>query len=129
MKTKKTQSSKKQSKKQEPMIFADGQLTEEKEKLQSLEEILNPNVGHNPFKTNKEDEFEKNVADMSIPEMQSLAVELGVFPSGNKTTLKNKLKKEFKKRFLQGKGNVIETTSPIMDLGQMTEEQKKLFDL
>ena len=66
---------------------------------------------------------------MSIPEMQSLAVELGVFPSGNKTTLKNKLKKEFKKRFLQGKGNVIETTSPIMDLSQMTEEQKKLFDL
>ena len=134
MKTKKAKNSKKtktdtKSPTKSPTIFADGQITEEKEKLQSLEDILNPNMGHNPFKTTKEEEFEKNVADMSVPEMQSLAVELGVFPSGNKTTLKNKLKKEFKKKFLQGKGNVIQSTSPVLDVDQMTEEQKKLFGL
>lgn len=130
MKTKKAKNSKKtKTDTKSPTIFADGQITEEKEKLQSLEDILNPNMGHNPFKTTKEEEFEKNVADMSVPEMQSLAVELGVFPSGNKTTLKNKLKKEFKKKFLQGKGNVIQSTSPVLDVDQMTEEQKKLFGL
>ena len=86
-------------------------------------------MGHNPFKTTKEDQFEKNVSDMSVPEMQSLAVELGVFPSGNKTTLKNKLKKEFKKRFLQGKGNVIQTTSPLLETSKLTEKQKKLFEI
>lgn len=122
MKTKKTDKIK-------PTIFADGELAEEKEKISSLEDILNPNMGHNPFKTTKEDQFEKNVSDMSVPEMQSLAVELGVFPSGNKTTLKNKLKKEFKKRFLQGKGNVIQTTSPLLETSKLTEKQKKLFEI
>ena len=122
MKTKKTDKIK-------PTIFADVELAEEKEKISSLEDILNPNMGHNPFKTTKEDQFEKNVSDMSVPEMQSLAVELGVFPSGNKTTLKNKLKKEFKKRFLQGKGNVIQTTSPLLETSKLTEKQKKLFEI
>ena len=66
---------------------------------------------------------------MTLPDMQSLAVELGVFPSGNKTTLKNKLKKEFNKKFHTGKGAIISQTQPILSPEGMTLEQKKLFNI
>ena len=107
--------------------YSDGQLT--KEDCASLEDLLNPNYGGNPFKTSNEEEFDKNIGDMTLPEMQSLAVELGVFPSGNKSTLKNKLKKEFSKKYKTGKGKMIESTGPILNVEGLSPEQKKLFNI
>jgi len=107
--------------------FSDGELI--KKEARSLEDILNPSVGKNPFKTSDEEDFSKQLGDMTLPDMQSLAVELGVFPSGNKTTLKNKLKKEFNKKFHTGKGAIISQTQPILSPEGMTLEQKKLFNI
>jgi hypothetical protein len=110
------------------MSYTDGALAEGETRIQDLEQILNPSAGYNPFKTTIEDDFIKNMGDMLLPELQSLAVEIGVFPSGNRTTLKNKLKKEFRKKFFFGKGNVVQQTKPIIEKESLTEEQKKLFN-
>lgn len=66
-----------------------------------LEEILGVKE-INPFKTACAETFEKELSDMSLNDLRSLAVKSGVFPSGNKTSLKNKLRKEFKLRAIGG---------------------------
>jgi len=120
-KTKKIEAEKKLS-------YTDGTLAEGETRIEDLEQLLNPSAGYNPFKTTVEEDFIQKMGDMSIPELQSLAVEIGVFPSGNKTTLKNKLKKEFRKKFFLGKGNVVQQTKPVVSQDSLTEEQKKLFN-
>ena len=117
------------SEKLSDMKVLDGKLNEQEEETRSLETLLNPDGLHNPFKTSSPEKLESNMIDMSLPELQSLAVEVGVFPSGNRTTLKNKLKKEFKSRTVHGKDKIITTNEPIVDPNSLTEEQKKLFSL
>ncbi len=116
--------------KEKKLSYIDGktaEAVEDKEKIRDLEKLLNPSSLHNPFKVTNAEDLDKKLGDMSLPELQSLSVEVGVFPSGSKATLKNKLKKEFKNRFFLGKGKVISTTSPVADYSSMTEEQKRLF--
>ena len=129
IKAKKTDSSTKISKKK-GMQYTDGKAAQVdgKEKIRDLEELLNPASRHNPFKASSEEELEGNMGDMTIPDLQSLAVELGVFPSGNRTTLKNKLKKEFRSRHFLGKGRVMQTSRPLANYESMTKEQKELFN-
>ena len=122
---------KKPASKEKKMQYTDGkanQASSEKQRLRDLEEVLNPRGSLTPYKARNEDDFDKEMLDMSIPELQSLAVELGVFPSGNKTTLKNKLKKEFKNRHFLGKGKIFQETNPVASYNGMTEAQKKLFN-
>lgn len=117
--------------KSKKLNYTDGKAHEidERQKLRDLEEILNPGGMFNPFRVNTEEDFDSKVSDMSLPELQSLAVETGVFPSGNKTSLRQKLKKEFKSRVFQGKGRVIQQDKPIIDPNSLTAEQKKLFNI
>ena len=76
-----------------------GKLYEKKvNKIRKLEEIFEIKK-NNPFGTEVIEVFEKDLASMNLTEMQSVAVKAGVFPSGNKTVLKNKLIKEFKSQF------------------------------
>lgn len=122
---------KKPASKEKKMQYTDGKTVQvdEKQRVRDLEDLLNPASRHNPFKANSEEELEGNMGDMTIPELQSLAVELGVFPSGNRTTLKNKLKKEFRNRHFLGKGKIMQTTRPVANYDNMTDEQKKLFNI
>ena len=122
---------KKPASKEKKMQYTDGKAAQadETQRVRDLEDLLNPASKHNPFKANSEEQFEVNMGDMTIPELQSLAVEVGVFPSGNRTTLKNKLKKEFRNRHFLGKGKIMQTTKSVADYGNMTEEQKKLFNI
>jgi len=121
-----TASLKQKQEKLSSMKVLDGKV-DDHEDIRNLEKMLNPKGVYNPFKASTSEDFEKKMADMSLPELQSMAVETGVFPSGNRTTLKNKLKKEFKNRTFLGKGKVITSTGPITDVNGMTDEQKKLF--
>lgn len=124
--TKQTKTAKKASKE---MMYTDGKATtsNEKERLNDLELLLNPSILTNHFKASTEQELDSKMADMSMPELQSLAVQVGVFPSGNRTTLKNKLRKEFKNTVFSGKGRVMQSERPMFDFNSLTEEQKKLF--
>jgi len=80
--------------------YADG-LDKDKQKARDLEEILGVRE-LNPFKTANAEDFDRELSDMSLTDLRTLAVKSGVFPSGNKATLKNKLRKEFKIRAMGG---------------------------
>ena len=80
--------------------YADGQ-EKDKQRARDLEEILGIKE-LNPFKTANAEDFDKDLSDMGLNDLRTLAVKSGVFPSGNKTTLKNKLRKEFKVRAMGG---------------------------
>ena len=111
-------------------LYTDGKATaaSEIEKIRDLENLLRPNI-ENPFGTNDQEKFEEDLANMNLTDLQSLAVSAGVFPSGNKTTLKNKLKKEFNAVVVGGKGRSFQVTKPMIDVNDLTEDQKKLFNL
>lgn len=101
--TTKTKVSKRTVKKTRPrkvgeLQFADGKIEDKQSVATDIEEILSIK-SKNPFGTTSEADFENKLGDMNMSQMQELAVKASVFPSGNKTTLKNKLKKEFKTRF------------------------------
>jgi len=96
MPRKKTTTTKKRVKKE--IEFADGKVEDEKHALsKDIEEILMPSK--NPFGTNSQEELDESLEGMNLRQMQELAVKASVFPSGNKTTLKRKIKKEFSVKF------------------------------
>ena len=109
-----TKRTKRVSKKQEleTMQVADGKT--DVEEIRNLEKIMGVHQV-NPFKTNTLEVFEENIAGMNLTDMQRLAVKAGLLPSGNRTTLKNKLLKEFKARTQGGQGNSVMVTKPIVD--------------
>lgn len=80
--------------------YADG-LDQDKSRARDLEEILGVKE-LNPFKTANAEDFDRDLSEMGLNDLRTLAVKSGVFPSGNKTTLKNKLRKEFKLRAIGG---------------------------
>jgi len=79
------------------MLFVDGKVEEKHNLSMDIEQILNS--PKNPFGTSSIDELEGNMEGMNLRQMQELAVKASVFPSGNKTTLKKKIKKEFCSKF------------------------------
>ena len=81
--------------------YADGKVPQDVKRARDLEEILGVKE-INPFKTSDASEFESNLQDMSLNDLRTLAVKSGVFPSGNKASLKTKLRKEFKIRAMGG---------------------------
>ena len=82
----------KKKNKLDQLKFADGKM--DVEKVRAMEELLGINQS-NIFRTNDIEVFKENLAEMSLSDMQTLAAEAGVFPGGNKMTLKNRLAKEF----------------------------------
>ena len=60
------------------------------QKTKELEDILGIKET-NPFKTSNANLFQENLSEMTLVDMQSLAVRFGVMPSANKTNLKKRL--------------------------------------
>lgn len=122
----------KKTKKSKDLQYIDGknqQLEKDKESLSRLEIALAVKEKRNPFQSDTSEDFENKLKQMTLIEMQSMAVACGVFPSGNKTTLKNKLIKKFKSKILLGGDKVMTTSRPIVDTSSFSEEQKKLFNI
>lgn len=82
-------------------------------RARELEDILGTKK-INPFRTNDKKVFNEMIKDMNLTDLQAFAVKVGVFPAGNKTVLKNKIKKAFDLS-LYGTGSV-----------QILNEPKKL---
>ena len=81
-------------------------------KTKELESILGISEV-NPFGTANDKVFEESLASMNLTDMQRLAVRVGVMPSVNRTTLKNKLKRKFK--------------SQARNVNSIAPQDKKLF--
>ena len=89
--TKKTASKKATTKKKE-MQYADGR-DDRRDVAKTVEELMAVKK-RDPFAVASGEAFEEAVTSMSLSQMQEIAVKSGVFPSGTKATLRNKLLKE-----------------------------------
>ena len=67
-----------------------------------------------PFRVASGESFEEAVTSMSLSQLQEIAVNAGVFPSGTKATLKNKLLKEYENR-THGRYGASTNSKPIVD--------------
>jgi hypothetical protein len=99
---------------------------EDTKKTRKLEQILDVAVT-NPFGTSSVKVFEENLANMNLSEMQEVAVRAGIFPSGNQTMLKNKLKKAFKAANPDQLQVIIDKGPPI-ELNPENPKHKQLID-
>ena len=93
---KKTTKSKKSAprKKIEDMEQANGKLENIVSAAQDLDQVLGLRQ-KNPFGATSIAEFEGNLSSMNLTDMREMAVNAGIFPSGNRTVLKKKLIKGF----------------------------------
>ena len=129
-KTKKRSVSKraKRSKANKEMEFADGKVEDSAAISRNIEQILATRK-NNPFGTTSSDEFEEKVSDMNLSQMQEMAVKASIFPSGNKTSLKNKLKREFRSRF--GESGEIKhmalSETPLID--PISDQAREILDI
>jgi len=103
-------------KKSKPMEYTDGKdhIADEAAEARNLEDILGfPQT--NPFGVSSAEDFDETIETLSLTELQEMAVTAGVFPSGTKATLKNKLRKSFGEYTHGGSGKVVQITKPIID--------------
>jgi hypothetical protein len=75
--------------------FADGKKEERIRKAEELEKLVGIS-DVNPYGTTIASVFEEKLKDMSLVDLQALAVKVGEFPSGTQTSLRNKLRKSFR---------------------------------
>lgn len=102
------------ARKVEELKVADGKS--EIEKVKNLEEILGVK-NTNPFGARSEEELNSMMNEMTITDLQTLGIKVGILPSGNKMILKNKILKAFKSHEGAGMGYNIGYTRPMIDPG------------
>ena len=79
------------------VILADGKITEDPDitKVKELEEILGIKK-MNPFGTTNIDIFKERLSEMTNIDLQNLCERVGIFASGSRQQIKEKLVREFK---------------------------------
>jgi hypothetical protein len=109
--------------KQEIKEFSDGKdhIAEEASHARNLEDLIGTKR-KSPFAAESLAEFEAKLGAMQLTQMQEMAVNAGVFPSGTKLTLKNKLIKAFKQQS-QGAGRVVQVTRHLVEPGSDLEKK------
>lgn len=111
------------------LSFADGKQGEKIRKAKELEELVGLNQV-NPYGTSVLELFEEKLDDMTLVDMQGLAVTVGVFPSGTKTSLRKKLEKAFRDYQRGSASFIIPPAGPICDKADRESEGfKKALDL
>lgn len=113
MATNKRKTTKKTTSKK-PMQYADGKVTDNRKDLAKTVEQLMGVTSRDPFRVASGESFEEAVTSMSLSQLQEIAVNAGVFPSGTKATLKNKLLKEYENR-THGRYGASTNSKPIVD--------------
>ena len=97
-----------------PMQYADGKKADDrKDVAKTVEELMSVSK-RDPFQLASGESFEDAVSTMGLSQLQEIAVQAGVFPSGTKTTLKNKLIKEYENR-TNGRYGASTSSKPIVD--------------
>tara|TARA_Y100001937_G_scaffold66048_2_gene90353 strand:- start:392 stop:841 length:450 start_codon:yes stop_codon:yes gene_type:complete len=123
---KKIQTPKKEKPQLESLQQTNGKSYDEKvARAKELEQIMGLQK-MSPFKTNDPEAFEEMLEDMNLTDLQAMAVKVGIFPSGNKTVLKNKIKRSFKAS-LTGQGSVTLMGKPL-ELDPNNPTHKEVLD-
>ena len=94
--------------------YADGRKEDKIKKAKELEELVGLK-DVNPYGTAIASVFEEKINQLTIVDLQALAVKVGVFPSGTKTSLKNKLQKSFREYQRGSSSFVIPQASNILE--------------
>lgn len=115
----------------EELEFMDGKNHDEDnhQLAKDIEDLLMPDT--NPFGTNSMEDLESMLEGMNLRQVQEVAVKASVFPSGNKTSLKNKIKKEFKMKYLTkdgGRRNYAASESPVVKDKILAEEISNILN-
>lgn len=119
MPAKKNKSPQEKAKKIKNLKVADGKA--DVEKIQNLEDLLGVKQS-NPFGTTSKDILESRMSEMTLTDLQSFAIKVGILPSGNKLSLKNKIKRAFKSHAGAGSGYNIGYHQPLVDPSSQTAE-------
>jgi hypothetical protein len=103
----------KQHSKKKPMQYADGRNESRQDVAKTVEDLMSVKT-RDPFKLPAGENFEEAISSMSLSQLQEIAVKAGVFPSGTKVTLKNKLLKEYE-NISHGRYGSSTKSKPIVD--------------
>ena len=133
MNKKQTRSKKLEQKQKAPsqlndLILADGKthVDPDIEKVKQLEEILGIKK-MNPFGTSNLDIFKEKLSDMTNIDLQNLCERVGIFASGSRQQIKEKLVREFKS---VNKGSLSMTVqSPSVTLDPNNPQHKQTLKI
>lgn len=120
--------SKKKSSELDNLNLTDGKVNEDPDikKVKELEEILGIKKV-NPFGTYNLEVFQEKLSEMTALDMQKLCERVGIFASGSRKELKDKLLREFKS---VGRGTISMTTeSPSIKLDPNNPLHKKTLKI
>lgn len=124
MSSKKTSSKKikatKKKDKVENLQVADGK--NDIEKIKDLEDLLGVKQT-NPFGTTNKEVLEERMNEMTLTDLQTFAIKIGILPSGNKLSLKNKILRSFKSHAGAGSGYNIGYNQPLVDPSSKAAEE------
>lgn len=103
--------------------------SDEIQKLKDLEEILGIR-DVNPYGTHNREIFEEKVNDMSMTEMQSLAMKIGFPPTRDRLSLRKGLIRSFDTFLKTHSAGAVHQPQPVFDENSPNyAEAKKLFSL
>jgi len=117
--SKKTKATKKKDK-VENLQVADGK--NDIEKIKNLEDLLGVKQT-NPFGTTNKEVLEERMNEMTLTDLQTFAIKIGILPSGNKLSLKNKILRSFKSHAGAGAGYNIGYNKPLVDPSSKAAEE------
>jgi len=105
----------------------EGEVEEAVEKSKTLDRILGMRQ-KNPFGATSQAEFEEFLLGKNLTDLREIAVNAGIFPSGNPTILKKKLIKGFQ-NFIKGKGdNAASSSIPVNNSTRPDSDLQKKVD-
>lgn len=98
------------------LTLADGKVHVDPdiEKVKQLEEILGIKKS-NPFGTSNIDIFREKLSEMTIVDMQHMCEKIGIFASGSRQEIREKLLREFKSTNKGSISMVVENPSLVLD--------------
>jgi len=99
-------------KKVKDLKVADGRT--DLEKVKDLEELLSVKQV-NPFGTTNKEVLEEKMQEMTLTDLQTFAIKIGILPSGSKLSLRNKLLRAFKSHAGAGAGYNTGFNKPLVD--------------
>jgi hypothetical protein len=97
-------------------------------KMRELEVLLGVSE-ISPFGTNEMEIFEENLREMSLSDMQKLALKIGTNPYLEKPLLKQNLIREFSAYTKNSRRNIMPTSVQSFVIDPNNEEHKKLLKL
>lgn len=124
--TTKKPAAKRKTKTEKEMQYADGK-NHDLQKAKDIEDLISVNR-KDPFRTLDGSDFEESLSSMSFSDMQEFAVSAGIFPSGTKTTLKNKILKEYRAKATGAKRSGQVTKPSIDPKSQQAKDLLRLLN-